>query len=486
MNNRLPVLIQGGMGVGVSAWPLARAVAQCGQLGVVSGTGLDVVLIRRLQDGDPGGHVRRAMAAFPMPEIADRILSRYFLPEGRRPGQPYRGRPLPRLPLQREFAQLCVVANFVEVYLAREGHDGQIGINFMEKLQLPLLPSLYGAMLAGVDWVLVGAGIPWHLPEVIDRFVDGMGAELPIDVVGAENGAFCVRFDPAEVLDGFTRLLPRPRFLPIISSAVLANMLLRRARGTIDGFVVEGPTAGGHNAPPRGRLKLNDRGEPVYGPRDDVDLAAMRRIGLPFWLAGSYGSPERVAAALEEGAAGVQVGTLFAYCVESGLDPSLRRAVLEAAVRGEADCHTDPFASPTGFPFKIVQLPGTLAEEPIYRGRRRVCDLGYLRQAYVREDGSVGWRCPAEPIEQYVRKGGDRQRAEQAKCLCNALMANIGLAQRRKDGAVEPPLLTSGDAVRELHKLLAAVTGGLDYTARDVVTYLLSGVPSETVRCPAG
>jgi len=63
----LPRLIQGGMGVGVSSWRLARAVASRGHLGVVSGTAIDAVFVRRLQDGDPGGHLRRAMARFPVP-----------------------------------------------------------------------------------------------------------------------------------------------------------------------------------------------------------------------------------------------------------------------------------------------------------------------------------------------------------------------------------------------------------------------------------
>ncbi|HHT8911964.1 TPA: hypothetical protein ACT5CG_007306, partial [Burkholderia cenocepacia] len=71
-----------------------------------------------------------------------------------------------------------------------------------------------------------------------------------------------------------------------------------------------GYTAGGHSAPPRGRLTLDDEGQPVYGPKDVADLAAIARLGLPFWLAGGAGSPERVAEALEVGAAGVQSGTL--------------------------------------------------------------------------------------------------------------------------------------------------------------------------------
>jgi len=62
-----PVVIQGGMGAGVSNWRLARAVSALGQLGVVSGTALDQILVRRLQDGDPGGHMRRGLDAFPVP-----------------------------------------------------------------------------------------------------------------------------------------------------------------------------------------------------------------------------------------------------------------------------------------------------------------------------------------------------------------------------------------------------------------------------------
>src|SRR5690242_6996367 len=131
----LPVIIQGGMGVAVSSWRLARAVARTGQLGVVSGTALDVVIARRLQDGDPGGHVRRALAHFPVPEMADRLLQRYFRSAGRC-GQPYKATPQLTLRQSRHSQELSVLANFVEVWLAKEGHDGLVGINFLEKIQL--------------------------------------------------------------------------------------------------------------------------------------------------------------------------------------------------------------------------------------------------------------------------------------------------------------------------------------------------------------
>ena len=72
----LPAIIQGGMGVAVSGWRLARAVSAAGQLGVVSGTLLPVVLARRLQLGDPDGELRRALAAFPDPALASAIVAR--------------------------------------------------------------------------------------------------------------------------------------------------------------------------------------------------------------------------------------------------------------------------------------------------------------------------------------------------------------------------------------------------------------------------
>src|SRR5674476_579725 len=124
----LPLVIQGGMGVAVSSWRLASAIARAGQLGVVSGTALDLVLTRRLQDGDRDGAVRRALAAFPVPEIAARVVSRYFRPDGRPPGTPYA--PVPRLALrQTKLAQeLGILGNFAEVWLAKEGHDGLVGV----------------------------------------------------------------------------------------------------------------------------------------------------------------------------------------------------------------------------------------------------------------------------------------------------------------------------------------------------------------------
>lgn len=474
----LPTIIQGGMGVGVSNWRLARAVASMGELGVVSGTGVDTLFVRRLQDGDQGGHVRRAMAHFPFPEAVDAALERYFRPEGRAEDESYRLLPMYKQVVGRARLQVTVLANFVEVFLAREGHEGQVGINLLTKIQLPNLPSLYGAMLAGVDYVLMGAGIPREIPGALDRLARNASAELTLDAVGLGKGEReVIAFDPREIHDGALPDLGRPAFLPIVASNSLATMLARKATGRIDGFVIEGPTAGGHNAPPRGAPVFNERGEPQYGERDVVDLDKIAELGLPFWVAGGAGHPDRLREALAAGATGVQVGTLFAYCDESGLPAEHKRRVTEAAHHGGLEVITDGRASPTGFPFKAVQLPGTLASDDVYRDRPRCCDLGYLRTPYRNERGGISYRCASEPVDTFLKKGGDLEETVGRKCLCNALMANLDFPQVQKDGTVEPTFFTAGDDLQVLARFLG---DRVRYSAADVVEYLRGGKPHPT------
>jgi nitronate monooxygenase len=136
----------------------------------VSGTALDVILARRLQLGDSDGDMRRAMARFrfPIPGVAQRVFDHYFIPGGKPASQLFKPIPLLAQSPGHVLVELTVLANFVEVFLAKEGHSGQVGINYLEKIQLPTLPSLFGAMLAGVDYVLVGAGIPVAIPGILD------------------------------------------------------------------------------------------------------------------------------------------------------------------------------------------------------------------------------------------------------------------------------------------------------------------------------
>lgn len=454
----LPRLVQGGMGVGVSSWRLAAEVAAAGQLGVVAGTALDLVLARRLQDGDPGRAMRRALADIPYRAVATEVLDKYLAIDGRLPGAPY-GR-TPRVSLQSgaEAQRLAVAAAFCEVHLAKKGHDGLVGVNVLAATPMSAPPLLYGALLAGVDVVLMGAGPLEHIPELLDGLASAHRADLPVPVLGAPDGAHTVTFDARELVDGPLPALRRPAFVAVVADVAEAERLAADPRTRPDGVVLAGPTAGGH-AP----------GSPATDPGDAARLAA---LGLPFWLAGGTGTPEGVAHALELGATGVQVGTAFALAAESGLAAPLREQVVARLRAGTLEVRTDPHVSPLGLPYQVAQLPGTLSDATLAAARvRPPCDLGYLRRPYMRGSGTVGYQCAAEPVDVFVRKGGSAQDAEGRGCLCNSLLAAAGLAQVR-DGVAELPLVTLGTDLSGPARLAAAHPDG--WTARDVVDWIVT------------
>lgn len=336
-----PAVIQRGMGIGVSGWDLAGAVAARGQLGVVSGTAVDTVVARVLQSGDPGDHVRRGLSRFPFPELSDRVLSRYFRPGGLAPGESWKLVPLYTLTPPPELQALSVVCTFTEVALAKErAAGGLIGINYLYKIKMPLLPSLYGALLAGVDFVIIGAGQPKDVPRALTGLAAGEEVSLDIDVLYADPGErWKISFSPRAVLGGPPLPIARPRFLAIVSSVDQAESLASLENAP-DGYVFEGPTAGGHNAPPRGPRRLSATGEPLYGPSDELDLSALRRLEAPYWLAGSKATPQALRQAQARGAAGIQVGTAFAFCRESRLSDRFKRAILRGVLERRAKVFT--------------------------------------------------------------------------------------------------------------------------------------------------
>lgn len=476
----LPPIIQGGMGTGVSNWRLARAVAQAGQLGGVSGTALNTILIRRLQQGDNGGAMRWALSQCPLSAATDRILTRYYVSGGKPASRRFAHAPMFTAAPGHELLELTIVANFAEIFLAKEGHAGLVGLNLLEKIQLPTLASLFGAMLAGVDCVLMGAGIPRAIPGVLDALTAWQPVKLNLAVAGAPAGEETIaHLDPTAFLPAGTVKLRRPVFLAIVSSSTLATTLARKASGHVDGFVIEGLSAGGHNAPPRGGTTLSPRGEPIYGPRDEADLAAIRALGRPFWLAGSCAFPEKLRAARAVGATGVQIGTAFAFCEESGLDPEIKKTVLAQSAAGTTKLFTDPRASPTGLPFKVVDVPGTVSRDEVYAARERGCDLGYLRQLYRRADGSTGYRCPGEPIADFEKKGGDAADADGRKCLCNGLLAAIGLGDALPNGETEPAIVTAGADVAEVARFVPP--GRSTYPAADVLRFVMDALQPGSV-----
>ncbi|MBN2343714.1 MAG: nitronate monooxygenase [Deltaproteobacteria bacterium] len=454
--NRIPKIIQGGMGAGISNWKLAKTVSMKGGLGIVAGTALDQILVRRLQNGDTDGHMRRALEAFPAPASARRVLEKWFQPHGN-PNRRYRILSKPVCTMNDARVETMIVAAFVEMFLAKEGHDNPVGFNCLEKMQLPLIPSIFGAMLAGVDCLTIGAGFPVYIPKVLDNLLSMNPSFIPLHVEGRNIPRHELEFDPHRYIPDKYRSsllskLQRPLFFPIISSPLAGKMMLRKNAHLVDGFIVENHRAGGHNAPPR--TKTSDR--PSYGKKDDIDMGAIAALGKPFWLAGGYASPEKMREALRQGASGVQIGSLFAYSAQSGLDATQKKECLDLFVKNKIVVKTDFAASPTGYPFKTILKSGTATDPHASLTQERKCDLGYLRTISCDDEGKLVYNCPATNAD------------SNALCVCNGLMSAAGLPQMRTETR-EPPLLTCGEDYAAIAEL-ASVAG--EYTAEDALNFI--------------
>jgi len=458
-------VVQGGMGVNISGWRLAKAVSILGQLGTVSGVIYERVFARMLQMGDPGGHLRRALSHFPFPEHAEKVLAAFYVEGGKAESPAIRTVPVFTVSPSDLLKSLTICANFALVWLAKEDHENPVSINWLEKVALSHIYAITGAMLAGVDVITMGAGIPLQIPGVIDAILEGGVVSYHVPVEGVNIKGCTVGFDPAKFLGGKLPPMKRPEFLPIIASNLLAGILMKRlpGKGRIDGFVIEEPTAGGHNAPPR-------KGD-AYGPKDEVDYPKIKSLGLPFWIGGSKASPEKLEWALSVGASGIQVGSAFALCEESGMDPAIRARIRKLGFRGKLVVRTDFGLSPAWFPFKVVRVYGTLSEPEVYEAREReCCDQGALATLFERPDGSIGARCPAEPVGVYTAKGGNEADTAHKVCLCKALLAAGG-----SGNSGEPPVVTLGDDVSFLPHLMLDASSS--FRAEDVINYLLGQPP---------
>lgn len=462
----LPRIVQGEMGAAVSSWRLAGEVARTGQLGVVSGTALDLVMTRRLQDGDPDRAVRRALSDLPFRNVAAELLEKYFVLDGREPDQPYGRAPKAVLPPGEDFLRVAVAAAFVEVRLAKRGDDSaMVGIDCRSTNPISIPATIYGAMLAGVDVVLVGADLAAarEVPRLLDELATGHRGSLGVDVLGAPADAYRTAFDAREVFGGVTGALRRPALVTVVDPADVVAWVTGDPATAPDGLVVAGSASGGHAGADR---------EPVA-----EHLQAVVAAGVPFWLADGRG-PDGLTGALAKGATGIQVGTEFTLARESGLRDDLRDLALDRLRAGVLEVRTEQHVSPLGTPYRVAQLPGTLSEEQLAATRvRPPCDLGYLRRPYVRPTGTVGYQCPAEPLDVFVRKGGTPEAAAGRGCLCNSMLAAAGLGQVRGDGARELPLVTLGADVESARSLARVHPTG--WSARDVVEWLLGPVAAQ-------
>jgi NAD(P)H-dependent flavin oxidoreductase YrpB (nitropropane dioxygenase family) len=430
----MPRLIQAGMGIRVSGWALANATARLGALGVVSSVGLRHIVIDEIEAGDEDAI---ALArTFPLQDYVDELLA-YA------PGGPKHGSPVPldspdpkkgTLP-----KRLSVICAYIEVMRAKRGHGGRVGINVMWKCALTALPSIYGAMLAGVDALLCGAGVPMELPDIIARIQRGEDLSYsPLHGTGT-NAALAIAGDgSAELL----RESEPPKLIPILSNFAFPKRIIDIWSREYGGarpfaFVLEHHEAGGHNAPPRNKVS--------FAEADEIDsyFDKVRDLGVPVYVAGAGDRRADFVRWTERGAYGLQVGSRFALCDESGMRRDLKDAVITRNASGEGAVQTSDRMSSTGYPFKYAPIDGTLSDPGVYAGRKRICNRGYLLQSHIETTAAGGTRetyiCSAMPEKQYARLGGNPDELPGRICLCNCLISTVGLLNEH-----EPALVTLG------------------------------------------
>ncbi len=277
---RLLPIVQGGMGVGVSAHRLAGAVARQGALGTIASVDLrhhhdDLMAASR--------HVRDR-------EVLDR---------------------------------LNLVALDREVRAAKRLADGRgaVAVNVMKAVdQHPAL--VRQACESGADAIVMGAGLPLDLPEMVEGF-------------------------------------PDVALVPILSDARGVSVVLKkwiRKERLPDAIVIEHPAhAGGH----LGATRIED----LRDVRFDFDRvleavqALLRELGIereriPLVAAGGVNSHERVRELLGAGWSGVQLGTAFAVTEEGDAHPNFKRVLAGARAEDIVE-----FVSVAGLPARAVRTP---------------------------------------------------------------------------------------------------------------------------------
>ncbi|MUM78809.1 nitronate monooxygenase [Pseudodesulfovibrio sp. F-1] len=184
--------------------------------------------------------------------------------------------------------------------------DGLLGVNIMCAL------TNYGDMVRTslrerVDVIISGAGLPLDLPG----YLRDVSQELKEDM--------------------------RTKLVPIVSSGRAAGILCRKWLNKFgylpDGFVVEGPKAGGHLG-----FKAEQLDDPDYQLEKLVSevieavtpYREQHHKEIPVIAAGGVYTGEDIARFLEMGASGVQMGTRFVATHECDADERFKRAYIEA------------------------------------------------------------------------------------------------------------------------------------------------------------
>lgn len=491
----------GAMGLFITNDLLPRAISLAGGMGMTSVEGIDHIVARLLQRGDPTNSILRTVDEFEnrfdAHELAEYVRSLY-VPGGIPKSQPYRQLPMYGNNPDKRIEGLTVFSGYWIVRAAKmgrylKGPEVKIAANKLEEVQTPVMAVTFGVMLAGGDEIEISAGLPFQMRENIRKLCALEPVKYNLDVHHGTDekrdqiARHIVRFNPRKHIGRLDHKLKEPKITGVASSNVAVRVLTDKNRhpNAIDQLKVELPQkTGGHSTKPRD-IAYNERGEYAYGPRDEIDLELVRKLtkefGIPFTLAGGYSTPEEIKEAIEnQGAQSVTVATAFQYCVESGLPQQVKQAIISQALKGNLDVYTDPNISPTGYAFRVVRniegIP-SIGDANVYKKwdeNYRDCTIGRLRERITR-NGRLDWKCKAEPVEDYVRKGGKKEDTEGAGCLCENLLSGIGLGQTHKDGYQVPALYSSGTEQGQ-NFLPEVLHGRNSYTARDVIEFLVSGL----------
>jgi nitronate monooxygenase len=339
---RLPLpIVQGGMGVGVSLHPLASAVALEGGLGILSSACLDRLVTKR----------------------TGKKTSTYD-------------------------------AVYEEVSLAKAA-GGFAGINIMVALQRDYEASVRGAIDAGADAIISGAGLPLSLPQI----------QKPGDTA----------------------------LIPIVSSARALDLICRRweRQGQRpDAVVLEGPLAGGHLGFRMDQVDLPEN--TLEALLSSVKESAIAHGDIPLIVAGGIYTNEDIRRFLAMGADGVQMGTRFLATEESSATAAYKQAVVEAT---EEDIlvANDP-GSPCGLPFRVIK------QSPMYlsalaRRRKPKCDKGYV---LLKDEKGNFTRCLAKESNFHHF------------CICNGLLSSAGYNPDQ-----EEPIYTVGSTAARVDRILS-------------------------------
>jgi nitronate monooxygenase len=347
---KIPI-IQGGMGVGVSLFPLASAVAEEGGVGIVSSAALDRLVTKRT---------------------------------GKK--------------------HTSYEAAFEEVSQAK-AKGGAAGINIMVALIQDYEDSVRGAIDAGADVIISGAGLPLGLPAI----------QHPNETA----------------------------LIPIVSSARALEIICKkweRLGYRPDGVVLEGPLAGGH---------LGFKLEEIYLESNKLEnlLPPVREMsekygGFPVIVAGGIYTHDDIVRFLKMGAHGVQMGTRFLVANECSASDAYKQAVIDA---GKEDILVgiNP-GSPCGLPFMVIKQ-SPMFQSALAHDRKPRCNKGYV----LRPDREGKFtQCRGR-----LDDGG-------AFCICNGLLSSAGY-----NPLEEKALYTVGlsgyrvDKLTTVKELMAELTG---------------------------